>query len=64
MKLLISPPNNPANLKPGDRVRHVYGGRVGRIFEMLYRQSRAAVRWDDGGPACQVAVELLERKEG
>lgn len=61
MKLLISPPNNPANLKPGDRVRHAYNEkRVGRIVEMLYRQSRAAVRWEDG-TAFEVKVELLER---
>lgn len=62
MKLLLSPPNNPASLKPGDRVRHAYNWkRVGRIVEMMGRQSIAAVRWDDGGPACEVAVELLER---
>lgn len=62
MKLLISPPNNPANLKPGDRVKHAYNEkRVGRIVEMLDRQQYAAVRWDEGGSAWQVAVELLER---
>lgn len=61
MKLLISPPNNPANLKPGDRVRHAYNEkRVGRIVEMLGRQSIAAVRWEDE-TAFEVKVELLEK---